>query len=233
MCLADLVPDLISSATTLVAVMIGVGGGVWAYYRQKEYELVQRRYLEEGLDVLISTAESSLNIFSHNWAKSLEHLKMFRDLEDIEPADMDRGFLDLPDSRFSLTANYRVNAIVNSPTVWFVFQLLISFCQQGCTIARDEIPTALKLKLTSNDIDATREEMVEEATTELVELNSDSQRYHIFIGQMHRIADLFEKQKFSFKNVNKLNDHPVVKDVLKNLEERFADKLEGYVQDET
>ena len=233
MCLSDLVPDLISSATTMLAVVVGIGGGIWAYYRQKEYELVQRRYLEEGLDVLISTAESSLNIFSHNWAKSLEHLKMFRDLEELDPAELDRGYLDLPDSRFSLLANYRVNAIVNSPTVWYVFQLLISFCQQGCTVARDEIPTALKLKLTSDGIDATREEMVDEAKAVLVELNSDSQKYHIFIGQMYRIVELFEKQKFRFDGVNKLNDDPVVKDVIKNLEEHFADKLEGYTQDAT
>ena len=158
---------------------------------------------------------------------------MFRDLEDVKPADLDRGFLDLPDSRFSLTANYRVNAIVNSSTVWFVFQLLISFCQQGCTIACDEIPAALKIKLTSDDIEATREEMVEEAESELLELNEKSQKYHIFVGQMHRISELFEKQKFRFNNVDKLNDHSVVKDVLKNLEKHFADELKDYVHDAT
>ena len=158
---------------------------------------------------------------------------MFRDLEDVKPADLDRGFLDLPDSRFSLAANYRVNTIVNSSTVWFVFQLLISFCQQGCTIARDEIPAALKIKLTSDDIEATREEMVNEAESVLLELNGELQRYHIFIGQMHRISELFEKQKFRFNNVDKLKDHSVVKDVLKNLEKHFADELKDYEQDAT
>ena len=75
--------------------------------------------------------------------------------------------------------------------------------------------------------------MVEEAESELLELNEKSQKYHIFVGQMHRISELFEKQKFRFNNVDKLNDHSVVKDVLKNLEKHFADELKDYVQDAT
>lgn len=228
----SLLPDLMASVTTLLAVLIGILGGIWAYYRQKEYELVQRRYLEEGLDVLISTAESSLNIFSHNWARSLENLKMFRDLDDMKPADLDSGFLDLPDSRFALTANYRVNAIVGSPTVWYVFQLVISFCQYGCTVARDEIPAALKKKL-AGEIDATRKELVNEAELVLRELNTKSQRYQVFVGQMHRIAELFEKQRFRFSNVDKLRCDPVVEDVIKILEDSFADKFEEHGASET
>lgn len=229
----DLIPELISSITTLIAVLIGIVGGVWAYYRQKEHEIVQRRYLEEGLDVLISTAEQSLNVFSHNWAKCLEHLKTFRDIENVEPSELERGFLDLPESRFSLTANYRVNSIVDSPTVWYVFQLVLSFCESGSAVARNEIPAALKQKLIGTDIDATREEIVEEAEKILVELNEESQRYHIFVGKMHRIVDLFEKQNFRYKTVKKLAKNPTVLDVVKTLEDSFADKLAEHDKDAT
>lgn len=108
-----------------------MGAGIWAFYRQREYELVQKRYLEEGLDVIISTAENALYTFHHNWARCLELLKSFRDLGTMKPEDLDVGFLQLPTDRFALTANYRVNQIVNSPTVWRVFQLVIEFAQSA------------------------------------------------------------------------------------------------------
>lgn len=221
----NLAAEFLSSGMTLITAAIAVGGGIWAYYLQKEFELVQRRYLEEGLDVLIATAENSLNIYSHNWARSLEILKTFRDLEKIDIGEFDKGFLNLPESRFSLTANYRVNTIVDSPIVWYTFQLVQSFCQRGCAITRDEIPVALKTKLQTERIESTREEIVEEAVAVLTELDKESHRYHTFGGQMHRIASLLERQKFRFKTVQALKNHETVRDVLTRLEETFADKL--------
>ncbi len=60
MCLTEYIPEIISGISTIVAALLAVGAGIWGFYRQKEYELVQRRYLEEGLDILISSAENAL-----------------------------------------------------------------------------------------------------------------------------------------------------------------------------
>ena len=148
MCWTPYIPNLISGGATILAALIAVGAGIRAFYRQREYELVQKRYLEEGLDVIISTAENALFTYHHNWARCLELLKSFRDVKAMKPEDLDVGFLQLPADRFALTANYRVNQIVDSGTVWRVFQLIISFAQNACSVARDEIPAALKMKLT-------------------------------------------------------------------------------------
>lgn len=221
----DYIPDLISGGSTIAAALIAVGAAIWGFFRQKEYELVQRRYLDEGLDVIISTAENALNTFYHNWARSLELLKSFRDVDAMKPEELEYGFLHLPVDRFALSANYRVNQIVDSGTIWQVFQLVVAFSQRANTIARDEIPAALKMKLTTTQIAASREEMVEAAMEELKKLNDESLTFHTFIGEMQAIARLVEEQKFSLKEIRKLRKHPVVVAVLKSLESKYGAKL--------
>ncbi len=223
MCLTEYLPEIISGVFTIIAAVIAVLFGIWGFYRQKEYELVQRRYLEEGLDIVIGTAENALNTFHHNWARSLELLKLFRDLETIKPEDLDRGFLVLPADRFALSANYRLNQLTDSDTIWRVYQLVIAFAERANSVARVETPTALKIKLTTDQIEATREEMVEAGLVALKELDKESHHYHSFIAEMQAIARLVEGQRFSLKGIRKLRDNPIVKDTIKNLETKFSD----------
>lgn len=225
MCWFKYIPELISGGATIVAAVLAVTGGIWGFFRQKEYELVQKRYLEEGLDVVISTAVNSLNTFHHNWARCLELLKSFRDVDTIKPEELDVGFLQLPTDRFALTANYRVNQIIDSPVVWQAFQLLISFAQGACSVVRYEIPAALKLKLTTNQIPASRQEVVDEAIKVLEDLDTQSHRFHLFIGQLQDISILLEEQKFALKDIRALRKHPVVISALEKLEKEYGSDL--------
>ena len=223
--LAPYIPNLVSGGATILAAIIAVAAGIWAFYRQREYELVQQRYLEEGLDVVIATAENALYTFHHNWARCLELLKSFRDVEHMKAEDFDSGFLHLPTDRFALTANYRVNQIVDSPTVWRVFQLITAFSQTACSVARDEIPAALKIKLTTDEVKASRKVMVDEAMKLLEELDTKARHFYAFIGHMQDIAMLLEEQKFALKQIRTLRKHPAVIEALAKLEDRYANEL--------
>lgn len=226
MCAPEYTSDLIQGGSTILAALIAVGVGVWGFYRQKEFELVQKRYLEEGLDVVIATTENALNTYHHNWARCLELLKSFRDSEAMKPEELDAGFLHLPTDRFALTANYRVNQIVNSGTVWRVFQLVIAFAQTACSITRDEIPVGLKIKLTTNKITANRKEVVDEAMNILTDLDKKSHHFHHFVGKLQDIARLLEEQRFALKDIRKLRVHPTVVEAIKDLEDHYKDDLE-------
>lgn len=217
--------DIIAGVFTVIAAVVAVGGAVFVFYRQKEHELVQKRYLDEGIDVVIATAEQALNIYSHNWARCTEILKSFRDLPTIKPEELTNGFITLPQDRFALTAHYRLNVIVDSQVIWESFQLVLSFSQRANTIVAEEIPLALKAKLTTQTIDATRQEMVDAAMKELEELNEESIRFHTLPGELHNIARLLEEQRFTFRGIRKLNKHEVVRGVVSRLSETFSDKL--------
>jgi hypothetical protein len=64
----------------LAAILLAFVLGRFAYFRQKEYELITRRYLDEGLDTISESVDKSLAIFRHNWNQSLVVLKHFREL---------------------------------------------------------------------------------------------------------------------------------------------------------
>ena len=71
---------LITGVFTIGAATVAVIAATAHFRRQKEYETVQRRYLDQGLDIVMATAQASLDTFSHNWARCLEILKTFRDI---------------------------------------------------------------------------------------------------------------------------------------------------------
>jgi hypothetical protein len=225
MCDSGLGSELIAGATTVLAAGIAVWGGIWAFRRQKEHELVQRRYLDEGLDVVISIAEAALSIYSHNWARCTEIIKTFRDLQNVTADDLIIGFLPLPENRFAFTAHYRVNVIVDSPVIWQVFQLVIAFAQRGCTITKEEIPVGLREVLRHGPDPAKRDETVQAAMQAITELDKDSYRFHIFAQQMNRIARVVEEGSFTFKSIKSLREHTEVKSAVEELEKAFADKL--------
>ena len=67
---------IIPVAVALIVYFLGKS----TYFRQKEYEMITKIYLEEGLDSISKNVDSSLAIFRHNWWVSTVVLKHFRDL---------------------------------------------------------------------------------------------------------------------------------------------------------
>lgn len=221
---SELLAAIVGGVATVAAAAIALWGAISMYFRQKEHELVQKRYLEEGIDVVIATAEAALNIYSHNWARCAEILKSFRDLQGIRPEELSTGFLPLVSSRFALTAHYRLNVVVASPEIWECFQLVLSFVQVSNAVLCEEIPLAMKAQL-SGQVQATREEIVEAGLATLKDLDERSHRYHIVPAELHRIARLLEEQRFRLKGIAKLRHHEVVVDVVARLKDTFEDKL--------
>lgn len=225
MCVREYIPDLIQGASTILASIIVVVAGVNGFFRQKEYELVQKRYLEEGVDVVVAITESAMNTYYHNWSSCLENLKTFRDDGTMSLDVFRAGTLPLPPDTFGLTANYRLHRIVGSGVFWEVFQLVISFAQAACTKIRDEIPTGLKITLEKGGHN--RVEMVEAAIDALMGLDDEFQRFHFFIGKLQDIAMVLEERKFALKDVKKLKTDKTVITAIKELKDHYKAELES------
>jgi hypothetical protein len=73
---------IVNVCTTLLVVIFTAVIGRWVYFRQKEYELVRQRYLENGIDLIVDHIASALQLFQQNWARSLLLLKIYRDLKN-------------------------------------------------------------------------------------------------------------------------------------------------------
>src|SRR5882762_1001234 len=141
--------EIVKGLFTLAAVVVGAGIGMWAYFRQKEYELVKQRYLEGAIDVVSSELEHALGVVSHNWARCLNIVKAYRDQQgDFDVAELARGFLDLDASKFHRIAHHRLHTLLGTSLVWDVYQLAMAHCSNVNTVITKEIPDTIRVKLT-------------------------------------------------------------------------------------
>ena len=122
--------ELFKALLTLLVGSAVAAIGLLIYFRQKEYELVKQRYLEQSIDVVASELESALGTFSHNWAHCLQMLKEYRDMEGhFEPELLANGFLEFESSRFQRIAHHRLRSLTQSDVIWKVYQLALAACR--------------------------------------------------------------------------------------------------------
>src|SRR5258706_90695 len=120
--------EVIRAVVTLAAAGLAAWVALTFFFRQKEYELIKQRYLEGGIDVIAADVENALGATSHNWARCLHLVKLYRDeTSDFDPKELEREFLELDKSNFSRVAHHRIGALVGSQIIWQVYQLAFSY----------------------------------------------------------------------------------------------------------
>lgn len=231
---AELVLTAIDGAFTLLGILLGAvaatATAVLIFYRQKQFELVQKRYLEESVDVLITNAELTLNRFVHNWSKCLDILKAFRDTSQLSLDELDTKLEPLRVDRFALTAVYRLSSVIGDDQVlWTAYQRVVAFGETAQKTMVVDVLGGLREYLSANWDDpsvnpyaaVSKAEVVESLSGVLYDLKAKSDPYYWFISEMQKLVRLFEQQRFSFKALGKLKENSVVLDVVSSLKARF------------
>ncbi len=200
--------------------------GVRIFFRQKEYEIVKNRYLDCGVDLVVTELENNLGVLSHNWARCLNIVKSFRDTNELfDVSELDKGFLELDSSRFQVVANHRLNILVGSKIYWEVFQLAQAFISTSNSTITKEVTDTIRLKLTTDKVTKTTEELVDYSHKLLKEINEASHRYSSFQHKLLMIADVLEREKLSFNKVEKFRDKLEITEITRQLENEYAEKL--------
>lgn len=126
--------ELIRGGFTLAAVGLGSFIALRVYFRQKEYELVKQRYLEGSLDLIAAHLESTLGTVSHNWARSMQICKSFRDTgQNFDLEELTKGFLDFDNSKFQQIAHHRLGALIKTQVIWGIFQSALAWANAATT----------------------------------------------------------------------------------------------------
>jgi hypothetical protein len=211
----------------LVAALLAFWLAKSAYFRQKEYELITERYLRDGLDRVSSQIEKSLGIFRHNWAHSLTILKLFRDTgEDMNQDLYKTGFIDPKTEMFEYWADYRVRDLIGDDVVNNARQSLDAFVRTSHTFIKEDLCTAVRLSVEGGkklEVTASRDVIVKDYMAELDRLNTESNRYYILLGELHKLASILQTERFSFKKIIKFRESKVALNSIKTLKAAFAE----------
>jgi len=215
--------------SALLIAIIAPIAGLRAYFHQKEYELVRKRYLEDCLDRISSQIETSLSIFRHNWERSLTALKQFRSQKiDMQKELYQAGFLPLPPSVFETSRYYVLNKLVGDKIFFDVHQLLFAFVSKAINFFKHDLCFAMKLSIEGGEdikLTASREEIFGEYLKEIDKFMEESKHYYILLSEIQKLSDLLEKERFTFKSIEKFHTKPTVKKSIANLKQSFREEF--------
>jgi hypothetical protein len=114
--------------------------GLRAYHRQREYELVRRRYLDEGLDAFAADVEHALAVFWNNWNHGVNVLREYGSKGNAMRKELlDTGWLDLDMSHVRFQPSYRIHQLVDDPIFWYVQQSLFAFVIKTNFFLKDDL----------------------------------------------------------------------------------------------
>jgi hypothetical protein len=220
-----LVLELTKGAFTLGAVALGAVIGLYAYFRQKEYELTKQRYLEQGIDVVASAVESLLGTTSHNYARALLLCRHYRENgAKIEPEELTRGFLELDSSRFYQTAHYRVGSLLDDQIIWNNFQNVMVYASTANTLFTQEIPEAVRKLAAMPDGERDRKADAEEMAKDVQEKHDEQFAFAGFTHVLHVLSLLLEQTRLSRKAIAKFHLRADVREVVQKLRMAYAEE---------
>ncbi|HEX5719508.1 MAG TPA: hypothetical protein VF179_25330 [Thermoanaerobaculia bacterium] len=220
-------PEWVINAVAAIAAALGAYYlGIRTYFRQKEYELVQKRYIDEGIDRVASEAEEALSVFRHNWSQSLFALKLFRDVgPKLASEHCEKTLLPLEHTSLEVGPVYRLKALVGDDIFWEMHQLLVSSVTEANFFFMRDLGGTLKAGAEGQPLKVTREEAFNTLHQECMRLKQDVEPYYTLVGTLQNISRALEEEKFSFKSIRDFKNTEVVKQAIMELRTEFGDRV--------
>ena len=219
------IPSIVTGSFTLVAALIVATLTLGFYFRQKEYEVVKKRYLDNGVDQVTSTLYRNLSNLRHNWARSLFLVSQYNTYgKHFDKSDLQVGYLDVFPAEFETVACARVCELTGSDVIWRINQFVLAFIGNSNDAVRYDIPRLLSA-LDSNAAVEVREKKSELLLEKLREINEKAFKYESFIDYLTKLSQILEKEKFSFKAISGFRNKWKIYNIIKELEEVFESDL--------
>jgi len=200
------------------------------FFKQKEYEMVKKRYLEEGIDIIAQQADFALSNFMHNWVQSLSVVKHFRELgPQMDPALYSSGFKIIDTKGLLVRPNHKMNMLVNDDVFYKVQQLLYSFVENANQFMTNDLCQAIKNSVNgAPNLAGKEKEIIKQYTQKLVEYQKESTIYYSFVAQVENIVRELEQQNFSFENIKDFHKRNIVRKSAAELKTIFKKELKKH-----
>lgn len=213
----------------LIVAIIGPLLGLWVYFRQKEYEFIRKRYLEEGIDVLSQEVEHVLGIFWYNWHRSLTLIHHFRAFGPDTVKEVHFSNIQVFDaSSFKVSRHYILKELIHDDSFYELQQRLFSLVRESSEFsAYGIIPDIQKLiEEKSEETEEERKEMTKPYYDKLEEYRKDDLKFYDLLGTLQNIATVFQRERFTFKKIAQFYSSPEAKKFIVDLKIKFKNELE-------
>lgn len=214
--------NLIEIISPIIIVLFASYVGLIVYYKQKEYELVRQRYLNQCLDLLCLNVDNMLSVFRSNWAQSLWIIQLFRDAgKNLNSEYYERKFKKLDHTLFTLSPFYRLNYLIDDQIFWHATQDLVAFIETTTSFFENDLLTMIKHYIKTDSIKENSKTLFEEYLKRIDEFEKNSHKYYGIISGLLTLSSILEKENFSFKNIQEFKNKKEVLEVVEKLKTNF------------
>jgi len=218
----------------VIAVVIAAILGYGKYLRQREHEQITKRYLENGVDLLMANIEHGLGIFKKNYIHALSSLKLFKETQTLEipldPKTYSKEFKEYCPEAFYTAPLYRLQRLIGKENVEVfneAIQEFFSFLDKTTMFFEGDLCTAIKVSVGGNKKIAPAQEIFDCYMVKTKELSDESMKYYSIISALQGIMWILETSAFSFKKLKGFKDKPEIKDCVEKLKQAFADSQDS------
>ncbi len=217
-------------SVALLLVIVAALLGLWAYFRQKEYELVRERYLENGIDLIVDQVASSLHIFQQNWTRCILILKTFRDLGHDTPSRLySEPFLRVDPNAFLSTKHYLLQQLIRDQVFYDACQLLMVFLHDSTNTFENDLCSAVRGHIERGDIHAIkpgqRQQLVDTFVEHLTAMEKEAHKYWVMLEKLQQISFVLERQRFTFRRLLRFHKNKTVIRCVQNVTDVFGNHI--------
>jgi len=196
-----------------------------AYFRQKEYELVVRRYLNECLDEISASVDKALALYRHNWWQGTVVLKHFRDLGPDMRKDLYQNvFIEPSPYQYKISCFYRLEDLVGGDVFDIAQQYLDAFTREAYAFFQDDLSQAVRLFIKGSktiNFKATKEELISTYEEQILRLDSKVKRFYVYLHELQNLASIVQTKRFTFKSIKKIQNQKDVEEIVNRMREAF------------
>jgi hypothetical protein len=194
--------ELLKAIIPFVAALLAAYFGLRTYFRQKEYELVKQRYLDQGVDLIAKDLDESFGIVSSNWKRFLEIARLLRDSPTtFKREELSKGFQARDVRNFSRVAHQRVGRLIGSKIIWQKSQQALGYVDTSNFALSHEFPTAIQLmldqRLRGEDLQKSLDLLVQRA----IAINSQQAEFGQLFEELNELAYILETSKLGYGQV--------------------------------
>ncbi|MCE5272421.1 hypothetical protein LLH00_14175 [bacterium] len=215
----------------IVAAVLLYFFGRMAYFRQKEFEMVTKRYLEDGLDVISRNVSETLASFMSNYCKGYSLLRHYKNIgKDLRPELYRNAFIEPERSHLSHWREYRLHDIVGDDIFFKANQSLYVFERKSYDFFQDDLGLFIKAVVEGGDKVSTKvskDEAIEIYSKKIQELYVESTKYYALLGIIEELSAVIQTKRLAFGSIKKFRNTKEVDQLTKKLKKYFPELLDA------
>jgi len=222
----DIRGELVSGVFLLLAAGFAYHWGLKQHFRQREHELILKRYLTEGIDLISNHVTNAEQVFIYNRNKAFEILQQ---LEVFKKADLSVKFLTIQ-TYLGLMPIQKLRYLLGDDILaTSIHDLLIFINSKGTYLNTFFYPQALTIQQTLKD--HKNPETLEQLAGELIDVQkhyldedfSIFTQYTFVQTELQRIASILEQEKtLTWSDLNEFKNRDEIKEDVENVKQALA-----------